>query len=71
MSVSMTITAFKCGRKVGKNGYWVEIVNGGEIRAQDDTSYVRENDAGYMGCWAVGSECAKQFEKNVLIRREN
>lgn len=61
----------QCGRKVGKNGYWVEIVNGGEIRAQDDTTYVKENDAGYMGCWAVGSECAKQFEKNVLFRREN
>lgn len=60
----------QCGRKVGKNGFWVEIIKGGEIRAQDGTKYDTENDAGYMGCWAVGSECAKMFEKNVLFKRE-
>ena len=60
----------QCGRKVGKSSWWVEIIEGGEIRQQDGTEYDTAKDAGYMGCWAVGSECAKLFESNVLIKRE-
>lgn len=58
----------QCGRKVGKNAYWVEIIDGGEIRLQDGTQHDIANDAGYMGCWPVGSECAKQFDPKVLFR---
>lgn len=60
----------QCGRKVGKNGFWIEVINGGEIRLQDGTEHDIANDAGYMGCWAVGSECAKMFDPQVLFRRE-
>jgi hypothetical protein len=57
----------QCGRKVGKNGWWVEVINGGDIRLQDGTEAVQ--DGGYMGCWAVGSECAKSFDSQVLFKR--
>ena len=59
----------QCGRKVGKNGWWVEIINGGEIRLQDGTEAVY--DGGYMGCWAVGSECAKSFDSQVLFKKDS
>jgi len=58
-----------CGRKVGKNSYFVEVVNGGEIREQDGTEHDTASDAGYMGCWQVGSECAKKFAPNILFKR--
>lgn len=61
----------QCGRKMGKNGWFVEIINGGEIRMQDGTEHNIANDAGYMGCWPVGSECAKEFDPKVLLKRNS
>jgi hypothetical protein len=55
-----------CGRKVGKNPLWFEVVNGGDLRLQDGTEAIR--DAGYMGHYPVGSECAKKFAPNLLKR---
>lgn len=60
-----------CGRKVEKNGWLVEVIQGGEIRRQDGTKYDTSTDAGYMGCWPVGSECAKKFAPNILFKRED
>ena len=57
----------QCGRKVGANAWYVEVINGGEIRLQDGTE-ANINDAGYMGCYAVGNECAKKFAPNLLIK---
>ena len=56
----------QCGRLVGANPWMVECINGGgEIRLQDGTEADTE-DAGYMGWWAVGNECAKTFAPNLL-----
>lgn len=57
----------QCGRKVGADAWYVEMINGGEIRLQDGTE-ADMNDAGYMGCWPVGNECAKKFAPNLLFK---
>lgn len=57
----------QCGRKVGADAWYVEVINGGDIRLQDG-SEADMNDAGYMGCYPVGNECAKQFAPNLLIK---
>jgi hypothetical protein len=57
----------QCGRKVGADAWYVELIDGGEIRLQDGTE-ADVNDAGYMGCWAVGNECAKSFAPNLLFK---
>jgi hypothetical protein len=56
----------QCGRKVGANAWYVEVIDGGAIRLQDGTEAVR--DGGYMGCWPVGNECAKKFAPNLLFK---
>ena len=58
----------QCGRKVGKNSWFVEVINGGDIRLQDGIEYDISSDPGYMGCWAVGNECAKSFAPNLLFK---
>lgn len=57
-----------CGRKVGKNPWWVEVVEGGYLRAQDGTEVDEDTDPGYMGFWTVGSECAKKVDPVVLVK---
>lgn len=56
----------QCGRKVGADSWYVEVIDGGDIRLQDGSEAVQ--DAGYMGCYPVGNECAKQFAPNLLIK---
>ena len=56
----------QCGRLVGATAWYVEVINGGEIRLQDGTEAIQ--DAGYMGCYPVGNECAKKFAPNLLIK---
>jgi hypothetical protein len=58
----------QCGRKTGSNPWYVEVIDGGDIRLQDGTEAVQ--DAGYMGCYPVGNECAKSFAPNTLIKME-
>ena len=51
-----------CGRKVGENPAYVEVHNGGDL-----VEYGKGiHDGGYMGAWAIGSECAKQFNPALL-----
>jgi hypothetical protein len=57
----------QCGRKVGANPWFVEVIDGGSIRLQDGTE-ADVNHAGYMGCWPVGNECAKSFAPNLLFK---
>ena len=52
----------QCGRKVGKNSFWVHVSNAGEILPAN----VESVDS--QGYWAVGSECAKKFDAAVLIK---
>ena len=56
----------QCGRKVGANPWFVEVIDGGSIRLQDGTEAVR--DGGYMGCYPIGNECAKAFAPNLLFK---
>jgi hypothetical protein len=58
----------QCGRKVGADAWYVEVIDGGYIRLQDGSKYDVASDAGYMGCYAVGNECAKKFAPNLLIK---
>lgn len=58
-------TCMVCNRKVGKKPYRVEVIKGGDLR---DQTKPYEMEAGYMGTWAVGSECAKHFDPVVLIK---
>jgi hypothetical protein len=60
----------QCGRKVGANPWYAEVINGGDIRLQDGTEYDTASDAGYMGCWPVGNECAKSFAPNILFKMQ-
>lgn len=57
----------QCGRKVGADAWYVEVIDGGDIRMQDGTE-ADMSDAGYMGCWPVGNECAKKFDSKVLFK---
>lgn len=63
----------QCGRKVGADAWYVECINGGnEIRIQTGVPYELCSDydpASYMGFWAVGNECAKNFGPNLLIKK--
>lgn len=58
----------QCGKVVGKNPLYIEIIKGGIIRVQDGTKYDSNSDSGYMGYWAVGVECAKQLDSNLLVK---
>lgn len=55
-----------CGRKVGKNAWYVELNIDGQIMVDG----VVINDSPSQGCWQVGSECAKKFDQSVLIKME-
>jgi hypothetical protein len=55
----------ECGRKVGKNPFYVHLTIGAEILPIESDS--KES----QGFWAVGSECAKQFDPAVLTRIQN
>jgi hypothetical protein len=58
----------QCGRKVGADAWYVEMIDGGHIRLQDGTEHDVENDRGYMGWWPVGNECAKKFAPGLLFK---
>jgi hypothetical protein len=51
-----------CARKLGKNPFYVEVHDGGDLVAFGEGIH----DGGYMGCWAVGSECAKKFAPELI-----
>lgn len=52
----------QCGKKMGKNGFYVHVSISGAILPLD---YDSENPDS-QGCWNVGSECAKAFDSKVL-----
>lgn len=55
-----------CGKPVKKGvpHRWAEVVDGGERFVPYGSG--DENDAGHMGVFPVGSECAKLFPAGVL-----
>lgn len=55
----------QCGRKVGKNSYWVHLSIAGAILHP-----ASDADKGTIsqGFWQVGSECAKKFDPAVLVK---
>jgi hypothetical protein len=50
-----------CGRKMGKNGFFVHLGFGAQILPVNF-----EGDS--QGFWPIGSECAKLFESIVLTK---
>jgi hypothetical protein len=50
-----------CGRKMGKNGFYINVGISGQILPLDVTDYNIS-----QGCWSVGSECAKKFDSKIL-----
>ena len=46
-----------CGKKMGKNGYYVHLSIEGTILPLD------YEGSQSQGCWNVGSECAKKFDQ--------
>lgn len=54
----------QCGRKVGKVAYYVEVSTSGRIMKDSKDAFGDSS----QGCWAVGSECAKEFDPAVLFK---
>lgn len=54
-----------CARKIGSNPFYVETMYGAEIVAFGTGD---QRDAGYSGCFPVGSECAKHITPEALGR---
>jgi hypothetical protein len=59
---------YVCGRKLGANPLYFEVINGGDLRLQDGTEYDIASDRGYMGCYPVGSTCAHKFAPGLLFK---
>ena len=55
-----------CGKPTNGKIYGVEVVDGGNLKAQDGTPAAQ--DGGYMGWWSVGSSCAKLFAPELLVK---
>jgi len=53
---------FACGRKLGKNLSYFEVTNDWKL-VIPNTSHFNS-----QGCFPVGSECAKKFGANLLIK---
>ena len=54
-----------CARKVGDNSFYVETMYGAEIIAFGTGN---QSDAGYSGCFRIGSECARKIAPQALGR---
>jgi hypothetical protein len=57
-----------CGRKVGRNPYWLHVVDGGASAIKPEDNHHYYGDSGDMGHFPIGSECAKRFPSEYLIR---
>jgi hypothetical protein len=55
----------QCGRKTGKNSWFVQLSIYGAIL---DPKIAVEGNPKSQGYWAVGSECAKKFNRAVLVK---
>jgi len=56
----------ECGRACGDNPWFIEVIEGGLVAENPGKNDVTH--PGYMGCWPVGNECAKKFDKGVLFK---
>ena len=57
-----------CGKKMGKNGFYVHLSIDGTIL--DSTKSSEEYGSKSQGYWGVGSECAKKFDSAFLVKME-
>ena len=55
-----------CEKAVGNSPLLVEIYAGGLIWDASRNGEPDQNDAGYMGHYPIGLECAKKFAADVL-----
>ncbi len=51
-----------CGKGLGQNPVFVEVHDGGDLVEFGKGI----QDAGYMGCWAIGSTCANKFAPELI-----
>ena len=63
-NASPSIYCFVCGRKLGKNSFYFEVSTRWELIV------VGSDEKNSQGCFPVGSECAKKFAPEVLVRWE-
>ena len=57
-----------CGRPVKKDGAkYLEVFDGGR---QFSDGHADQNDAGYMGCFPIGSDCLREHSelKDLVIQ---
>jgi hypothetical protein len=55
-------TCCQCGRKVGKNPHWIHLSTSGQILNPN------EENPKSQGFFPIGSECAKSFESEILVK---
>jgi len=51
-----------CGKGLGQNPVYVEVHAGGMLVEFGKGI----QDAGYMGCWAIGTSCANKFSPELI-----
>jgi hypothetical protein len=51
----------QCGRKTGKNAYLVNVSTSGAVLHP-------ASEADSQGFWHIGTECAKKFDRAVLVK---
>ena len=56
-----------CGRKLGADPRFVEVIDGGDIH-DPATGPADTSDAGYMGTYPVGPECAKRLQAGIATK---
>lgn len=63
---------FICGRPVKnfRTAGEVEVIWGGGYALIDREGYNEDEDAGYMGCYPIGPECKRKFDKAVKEHAE-
>ena len=61
-----------CGRNCSTDALHVIIVDGGARMCRlEDANDFEKHDAGWMGAWPVGRECAKKFTDGYLTKITN
>jgi len=62
------VTCLRCGKDVKNIRYEVECIDGGAYALA--TKYEADiNDSGYMGFYAIGSDCKKHIPSEFIHKR--
>lgn len=58
-----------CGRAVSAKAAYIIVCDGGASLVHPEDADSLLNDGGFMGCFPVGSECAKKIPAEYLTTR--